>query len=78
MTSGTFGQSGSNLTITVSMSFADAARGAVIEVPSPDSAPVRLRVPAGTPNGRRFRIRGKGVPRKDGSSGDLLVTVNVE
>jgi len=39
---------------------------------------VSLRIPAGTPNGRTFRVRGKGVRRKDGTYGDLLVTVNVQ
>jgi molecular chaperone DnaJ len=38
---------------------------------------VTLRLPAGTASGRTFRVRGKGVPRKDGSRGDLLVTVEV-
>ena len=32
----------------------------------------------GTPNGRTFRVRGKGVPKRDGSTGDLLVTVEVQ
>ena len=40
--------------------------------------PVSLRIPAGTPNGRTFRVRGKGVRRKDGTTGDMLVTVNVQ
>jgi molecular chaperone DnaJ len=34
-------------------------------------------VPAGTPNGRTFRVRGKGVGKRDGSRGDLLVSVEV-
>jgi molecular chaperone DnaJ len=34
-------------------------------------------MPAGTTNGRTFRVRGKGVSRKDGRTGDLLVTVEV-
>jgi molecular chaperone DnaJ len=40
--------------------------------------PVSLRIPAGTPNGRTFRVRGKGVRRPDGTVGDLLVTVGVQ
>jgi molecular chaperone DnaJ len=40
--------------------------------------PVNLRIPAGTPNGRTFRVRGKGVRRQDGTVGDLLVTVDVQ
>jgi molecular chaperone DnaJ len=40
--------------------------------------PVNLRIPAGTPNGRTFRVRGKGVRRADGTLGDLLVKVDVQ
>jgi molecular chaperone DnaJ len=46
-------------------------------VPTLGGAPVTLRLPAGTPNGRTFRVRGKGVKKADGSHGDLLVTVEV-
>ncbi|SDB89969.1 molecular chaperone DnaJ [Raineyella antarctica] len=72
-----FGRSGTNLTITVPVTFAEAALGAEIEVPTLHGTSVRLRLPAGTPNGRTFRVRGKGVSRKDGTQGDLLVTVEV-
>jgi molecular chaperone DnaJ len=75
---GTFGRSGANLTITVPITFAEAALGAEIKVPSLGGMPVSLRIPAGTPNGRTFRVRGKGVRRKDGTTGDMLVTVNVQ
>jgi molecular chaperone DnaJ len=75
---GTFGRSGSNLTITVPITFPEAALGAEIKVPSHRGLPVSLRIPAGTPSGRTFRVRGKGVRRKDGTSGDLLVTVAVQ
>ncbi|MGO8961528.1 MAG: molecular chaperone DnaJ [Streptosporangiaceae bacterium] len=75
---GTFGRSGSNLTITVPVTFPEAALGAEIKVPSHRGMPVSLRIPAGTPSGRTFRVRGKGVRRKDGTSGDLLVTVAVQ
>jgi molecular chaperone DnaJ len=76
---GVFGRSGSNLTITVPLTFSEAALGAEIKVPSHGGMPVSLRIPAGTPNGRTFRVRGKGVRRsKDGTIGDMLVTVNVQ
>ena len=39
---------------------------------------VTLKIPAGTANGRTFRVRGKGVTRKDGTRGDLLATVDVQ
>jgi molecular chaperone DnaJ len=75
---GTFSRSGSNLTISVPVTFTEATLGAEIKVPSHGGMPVSLRIPAGTPNGRTFRVRGKGVRRKDGTTGDLLVTVNVQ
>ena len=75
---GTFSRSGSNLTITVPVTFTEAALGAEIKVPSHGGMPVSLRIPAGTPSGRTLRVRGKGVRRKAGTTGDLLVTVNVQ
>jgi len=73
-----FGRSGHNLTVTVPVTFPEAALGAEIKVPAHRGMPVSLRVPAGTPNGRTFRVRGKGVRRPDGTVGDLLVTVSVQ
>jgi molecular chaperone DnaJ len=75
---GVFNRSGHNLTINVPLTFAEATLGAEIKVPSHAGMPVSLRIPPGTPNGRTFRVRGKGVRRKDGTYGDLLVTVNVQ
>lgn len=76
-----FGRSGDNLTLTVPVSFDEAALGAEIKVPTLGGAPVTLRIPAGTPNGRTFRVRGKGLAGKDNRgtprTGDLLVTVEV-
>ena len=60
------------------VTFTEATLGAEIKVPSHGGMPVSLRIPAGTPNGRTFRVRGKGVRRKDGTIGDMLVTVNVQ
>ncbi|MGY2876643.1 molecular chaperone DnaJ [Marmoricola sp. URHA0025 HA25] len=73
-----FGRKGDHLTLTVPVTFDEAALGAEIKVPTLGGAPVTLRIPAGTPNGRVFRVRGRGASRKDGSRGDLLVTVEVE
>jgi molecular chaperone DnaJ len=72
-----FGRSGSNLTVTVPVTFAELALGAEVKVPSLRGAPVTVRIPPGTPNGRTFLVRGKGVRRKDGTNGNLLVTVDV-
>ena len=72
-----FGRSGDNLTLTVPVTFEEAALGAEIKVPTLGGAPVTVRIPPGTPNGRTFRVRGRGALRRDGSRGDLLVTVDV-
>ncbi|MFL6138463.1 MAG: molecular chaperone DnaJ [Frankiaceae bacterium] len=72
-----FGRSGDNLTLAVPVSFPEAALGATVKVPTLGGSPVTLKVPAGTASGRTFRVRGKGVPRRDGTRGDLLVTVEV-
>jgi len=72
-----FGRSEDNLTITVPVTFPEAALGAEVKVPTLGGPPVTLKIPAGTSNGRTFRVRGKGVGRRDGTRGDLLVTVEV-
>ncbi len=71
-----FGRNGDDLTLSVPITFTEAALGTELKVPTLDSA-VTVRVPPGTPSGRTFRIRGKGVPKRDGGAGDLLVTVEV-
>jgi molecular chaperone DnaJ len=73
-----FGRKGDNLTLTVPISFDEATLGADIKVPTLDGRAVTLKVPPGTPNGRTFRVRGKGASRRDGSKADLLVTVDVQ
>jgi molecular chaperone DnaJ len=73
-----FGRKGDNLTLTAPVTFDEAALGAEIKVPTLGGTPVTLRIPAGTPNGRVFRVRGRGVSHKDGTKGDLLVTVEVQ
>ncbi|WP_369135119.1 molecular chaperone DnaJ [Modestobacter sp. I12A-02662] len=70
-----FGRSGEDLTLTVPISFAEAALGTTLTVPTLEGS-VSLKVPAGTSSGRTFRVRGRGVHGK-GHSGDLLVTVEV-
>jgi molecular chaperone DnaJ len=70
-----FGRTGDDLTLTVPVGFAEAALGTTLRVPTLDGS-VGLKVSAGTPNGRTLRVRGRGVPKKNGA-GDLLVTVEV-
>lgn len=72
-----FGRRGHDLTLTLPVTYPEAALGANVKVPTLNGA-VTLKIPAGTSSGRTFRIRGKGVPkgRSDGR-GDLLATVQV-
>ncbi|MGN9908140.1 molecular chaperone DnaJ [Phytohabitans sp. LJ34] len=72
-----FGRNGDDLTLTVPITIPEALLGTDLRVPTMDGA-VTLRVPPGTPSGRTLRARGKGVARRDGKVGDLLVTVEIE
>ena len=71
-----FGRDGTNLTLNVPMTFAEAALGTKLTVPTMDGATVTLKIPAGTASGKVFRVKGRGVEAKKGA-GDLLVTVQV-
>jgi molecular chaperone DnaJ len=71
-----FGVRGDDLTLSVPITFAEAALGADITVPTIDGGVVKLRVPAGTRSGRTFRVKGRGVVGSK-RTGDLLVTVEV-
>jgi molecular chaperone DnaJ len=73
-----FQRDGKHLYCEVPISFADAALGGELEVPTL-SGRVKLKIPAETQTGRMFRLRGKGVkPLRGGSVGDLLCRVAVE
>lgn len=72
-----FGRQGKNLTVTVPVTFAQAALGAEISVPTFEGDPVTLRLPPGSQPGQVLRVRGKGVETAKGT-GDLLVTVALE
>jgi molecular chaperone DnaJ len=71
-----FERNGDDLALTVPVTFAEAALGTDLRVPTLDGA-VTVRVPPGTPGGRTLRVRGKGVTTRSGHTGDLLVTVDV-
>ena len=71
-----FDRDGPHLTLTLPITFAEAALGADISVPTFDGESVKLRIPAGTQSARTFRVRGRGV-RTSRLTGDLLVTVEV-
>ncbi len=73
-----FTRDGKDLTYTMPVSFALAAQGGVLSVPTPDGS-AKLKLPAGTSSGTIFRVRGKGMPAlKGGGRGDLMVEVQVE
>ena len=72
-----FGREGDDLTLTVPISYVEAVFGTDLRVPTLDGT-VTVRVAAGTPSGRILRVRGRGVPRRDGGLGDLLVTIEVD
>ncbi len=73
-----FVRDGFNLHLELPITFAQAALGAKITIPTPDGSG-ELTIPEGTQSGTTFSVRGKGVPRVNGRGrGDLLVTVSVE
>ena len=76
-----FGRSGDNLTVHVPVTFAEAALGAEIDVPTLDGATVKLRIKPGTQSGSRHRVKGKGIEtqskRGGTKTGDLIVTIDV-
>ncbi|WP_291799245.1 DnaJ C-terminal domain-containing protein [Brevibacterium sp.] len=71
-----FTRDGDNLRIELPVSFDEAVLGAEVDVPTLGGAPVRVKIPAGTPSGRVLRVRGKGIEGKK-TRGDLLVTVEI-
>jgi len=73
---GVFGRKGNDLTVTVPVTFSEAALGTKVDVPTLDGS-VTLKVPSGTPSGKTFRVKGKGVKPNRGKPGDLLARIEV-
>ena len=71
-----FGRDGNNLTVDLPVTFAEAALGATVSVPTLSGDPVKVRIAPGTPNGRVLRVKGRGIVAKD-HAGDLLAKVSV-
>jgi molecular chaperone DnaJ len=67
---------GDDLIVDVPVTYADAALGASVEVPTPDG-PISLKVPAGSQPGKLLKVKGRGAPRPKGGKGDLLARVKV-
>ena len=72
-----FSRKGENLTITLPVTFAEAALGADIKVPTMAGDDVTVRIAPGTPSGRTLRVKGRGIV-KGSTTGDLLVTIEVQ
>lgn len=69
-------RSGQNLLLTLPVTLAEAALGAKVDVPTPNGT-LTLSIPAGSSGGKKLRLKGQGVPRKDGAAGDLIVELQI-
>ena len=73
-----FGRRGDDVTLDLPLTYAEAALGTTVAVPTPSGGRRRIRIAAGTQPGRVLRVRDEGAPRSGGRGrGDLLVTVRV-
>lgn len=72
-----FSRKGENILLTLPVTFVEASLGADIKVPTIKGDDVTVRLSPGTPNGRTLRVKGRGIT-KGNSTGDLLVTVEVQ
>ncbi len=74
-----FKRSDENLFFEFPISLADAALGATVEVPTIDGGKAKVKIPAGTQNGRQFRLREKGMPMiRSKNYGDLYIQAVTE
>jgi len=74
-----FKRSEENLFFEFPISLTDAALGATIEVPTIDGGKAKVKIPAGTQNGKQFRLKGKGMPMiRNKSYGDLYIRSTTE
>jgi len=74
-----FARDGNDIYVEKTITFSQAALGTVIDVPTIDGSVKRIKVPPGTQNGTKIRMKGYGVPALKGQvKGDQYVRINVE
>ena len=79
VTNNIFNREGEHLFLNVPIDIYTATNGGSIEVPSPNGKKIRISIAAGTQNGKRFRLKGKGMPvLQSRSFGDLYVEADIE
>lgn len=71
-----FTRSGNDLKLQLPVSISELVLGTTVSVPTLDGS-VGVKIPPNTADGRTLRLKGRGVPKRSGGSGDLLVTVSV-
>ena len=72
-----FSSDGLNLRVTVPVTYAEAALGATVDVPTLTGDKVSVKVPAGTASGQILRVKGRGLHARD-KTGDLHVAIQVD
>ncbi len=69
---------GSDVEVDQTIKFTDACLGTRVDVPTVEGGVVRLRIPAGTQCGQKFRLKGKGLPVGAGGRGDQYVRILID
>ena len=72
-----FAREGENIKMSLPVSFAEAALGADISVPTLSGEAVKVRLAPGTPNGKVLRVKGRGITHNH-ATGDLLITIVIQ
>jgi len=72
-----FVRSGHDLRMSLNVKLSDALLGATYTIPTLESD-IELKIPAGITHGEVLRVRGKGIPREQGTRGDLLVAIHID